>query len=182
MSLIRIIISLLIISSVADAREKKERDFIYYESEEYTCRFEAPEHWRFDLENARLDNYSAAMFPDSNEYYNADMIIYIQLFGLKKYTFRQFVTADSLAYLKDNPGLKFIKTDSVLNYRKENYIPYFETEDPGAGINIAFVGYIPAGNEIVIYEMNIKDRHIYSEAQARFREALAGFSIIEKKD
>ena len=168
-----------------DENEKKQNekkpDYIFYESENYLCRFEAPENWKFDLDNAQLDDYSAALFPDTNEYYNSDIIIYIWIFGTREYSYQKFVTADSLAYIKENPKIVFKKADSVLTETNQ-YVLYYETADPGAEYNLTFVGYIPAGNEIIVYEMNITDRLYYPDAHHSFREALSRFSLVEKEE
>ena len=164
-----------------DNEKNQAPDYIYYESEEYLCKFNAPENWKFDLDNAQLDDYSAALFPDTNEYYNSNVIIYIWIFGTKDYSYQKFVTADSISYIKENPKIVFKKTDSVLTESDQSVI-YYETADPGGEYDLAFVGYIPAGNEIIIYEMNITDRLYYPDAHHKFREALAGFLLLEKEE
>ncbi len=164
-----------------DEQKETKPDYIYYESDEYLCRFNAPIGWKFDIDNARLDNYSAALFPDTSEYYNSGIIIYIWIFGTKEYSYQKFVTADSIAYIKENPKIAFKKTDSVLTETKQSVF-YYETADPGGLYDLCFVGYIPAGDEIIVYEMNITDRLYYPEANHFFRQALTGFSLVEKKN
>ena len=156
-------------------------NYIYYESDEYLCQFNAPDNWKFELKNAQLDDYSAAIFPDSSEYYNSSMIIYIWIFGSKQYSYDNFVTADSLAYIKENPKIVFKKADSVLTETNQS-VMYYETKDPGGQYNLAFVGYIPAGDEIIVYQMDIKDRVYYPDANHSFREALSRFSLVEKEE
>ena len=167
-------------SYTQDEKKETKPDYIYYESEKYLCKFNAPENWKFDLDNAQLDNYSAALFPDTNEYYNSGIIIYIWIFGTKQYSYQKFVTADSMEYIKENPKIVFKKADSVLTETNQ-YVLYYETADPGAEYKLTFVGYIPAGDEIIVYEMNITDRLYYPEANHFFREALSGFSLVEKQ-
>jgi len=167
--------------SAQDGQKEAVPQYIYYESEKYLCKLEAPDNWIFDLENAQLDNYSAALFPDTNQYYNSDMITYIWIFGLKEYSYQKFITADSNSYLKENPKIVFKKTDSVLTETNQSVL-YYETSDPGGEYDLAFVGYIPAGDEIIIYEMNISDRLFYPDANHSFRQALKGFELVEKED
>lgn len=164
-----------------DEQKETKPDYIYYESDEYLCRFNAPIGWKFDIDNARLDNYSAALFPDTSEYYNSGLIIYIWIFGTKEYSYEKFITADSLAYLKENPKIVFKKTDSVLTESKQSVL-YYETADPGGLYDLCFVGYIPAGDEIIVYQMDITDRLYYPEANHFFRVALSGFSLVEKEE
>ena len=163
--------------------EQKEiiPQYIYYESDNYLCKFNAPVNWKFDLDNARLDNYSAALLPDTNQYYNSGLIIFIWIFGTKEYSYEKFITADSIAYIKDNPKVAFKKADSVLTASDQSVL-YYETADPGGLYDLCFVGYIPAGDEIIIYEMNITDRLYYPEANHFFRQALSGFELVEKKN
>ncbi|MCP4705669.1 MAG: hypothetical protein GY865_13800 [candidate division Zixibacteria bacterium] len=155
-------------------------DFIFYETDEYQCRIEAPDNWIFDIKNARLDNYSAAMFPDTSQYYNSKIIIYIWIFGTNEYSYETFITADSLAYLKENPKILFKKTDSILTETNQSVL-YYETTDPGGEYDLAFVGYIPVDDEIIIYEMNIADRLYYPDADHKFRKALSRFELVEKE-
>ncbi len=163
-----------------EEKEAVSPDYIFYETDEYQCRIETPDNWIFDLKSAQLDNYSAAMFPDTSQYYNSRIIIYIWIFGTNEYSYETFITADSLAYLKENPKISFKKTDSILTETNQSVL-YYETTDPGGEYNLAFVGYIPAGDEIIIYEMNISDRLYYPDANHFFREALSRFELVEKK-
>jgi len=157
------------------------RPYIFYETNQYTCKFIAPEHWKFDLNNAQLDDYSAALLPDTNEYYDSGIIIFIWIFNGRQYTYDQFVSYDSAAYIKENPEIKFMRTDSVLT-KTDQWVTYFETAEPGGKYELAAVGYIPAGNEIIVYEMNITNRLFFSEAQFAIRDALEGFELVLKKD
>ena len=170
---------ILLLAVTAAAQDDQKADYIYFESDNYICRFQAPEDWKFDLDNARMDNYSAAIIPDTNEYYDAGVIIYLWIFRGENYSYPKFVTTDSSAYIKKNPDIVFKKADSVLTQSKQR-VTYYETADPGGKYELTFVGYIPTGKEIIIYEMNITSRLYYSDAHFKFREAMSGFSIEDK--
>ncbi len=181
MSFFKIVFSatlLLFVQAVAQDNEVRKTDYIYFETDRYQCRFYAPKGWKFDIENARLDNYSAALFPDTNQYYDSEIIIYIWIFGIKNQTCQKFVSSDSAAYIKDDSNIVFMRSDSVKTASNQNVI-YFETADPGGKYELAAVGYIPTGNEIIVYEMNITNRAYFASAQFVFREALSGFSLTE---
>jgi hypothetical protein len=165
----------LFISSAGFGSSDKS-DYIYFERDDYRCRFKSPPGWRFDLEDARADGYSAALLPDTAEYYNSGMIIYIWIFKRGSINYAEFITADSSAYLKRHPGLKFTKTDSVKTDRG-NFAVYLETSDPGGEQETAFVGYIDSEKEVIVYQMDITSRFYYSEALSHFREALKGFTM-----
>jgi hypothetical protein len=150
----------------------------YYHGDVHTCTFRAPENWKVDLDNANLDGMTAAMYPDSENYVDADMIIFIWVFKCDSLPFREFITADSAFYVNSGDGLEFTKIDSIINSRGNKWI-ILETADPGAKQTVCLVGYLDAEAEIVIYELNISDRIFYAEGESNFREALASFSFLE---
>jgi hypothetical protein len=172
-----IFIFFALIAASAFAQERGKIDEIYYEKDNRLYSFGAPDKWHFDIEDAQREGYSAMILPDSDTYYNYDMIIYVWIYpfqGAK--TYREFITRDSLRFLKENPKIEFALTDSVY-YDTLHYSIFLETKDPGAKYDVAFVGYIKSGDEIIIYQCDIRDRYYFSEAQARFREALSRFKV-----
>jgi len=169
------------IAQTTAAQPPRGPDLIYYEKEGKLFSFSAPDKWIFDIENAQREGYSALIIPDSSSYYKFDMIIYIWIYPFQgAASYRDFITKDSLRLLKENPKMKFALTDSVY-YDSLNYSVYLETVDPGAMYDIAFVGYIKSGDEIIIYECDIRDRYYLAEAQARFRQALSRFKVTERE-
>jgi len=175
-----ILIVFFLLAASLFAQERQMIDEIFYEKDNKIYTFGAPDKWRFDIENAQREGYSALIIPDTNTYYNYDMIIYVWIYkfqGAKSY--RDFITKDSLRFLKENPKIEFARTDSAF-YDTAHYSLYLETEDPGAKYEVAFVGYIRSGEEIIIYQCDITDRFYFDEAQARFREALSRFKVTER--
>lgn len=179
--LICIILLAVFACPVIQAQNRPKNEFIYYEKDHKLYSFGAPERWKFDIENAQREGYSAILLPDSGSYYNFDMIIYIWIYkfqGAK--TYRDFISKDSVRFLKENPQIEFALTDSVF-YDTLHYSIFLETADPGAKYNEAFVGYIRSGEEMIIYQCDIRDRFYFDEAQARFREALSLFEVTERE-
>jgi hypothetical protein len=168
----------LLIFQVAVAENPPKDDFIYYETDSVRYQFGSPNGWRFDLENAQRDGYSAVILPDSAKYYDWDMIIYIWIYDFKATSYRTFISNDSLRFLSEHKSAKFARTDSVF-HDSVHYSIYLETEDPGGKYEEAFIAYIKSGGEIFIYQMNISERYYYAEAQASFREALSRFEVFE---
>ncbi len=156
-----------------------DRDYIYYETEERLYQFGAPEGWYFDIENAQSEGKSAIILPEGSNFYKFDMVIYIWIYSIEVENYWSFITRDSLRLIKEYPGLEFSGIDSVF-YDSTHYSLYLETADPGGPYDIAFMGYIKAGEEMMIYQCDIKDRYYLAEAQARFREALARFRVVKR--
>jgi|GEM_PF-1896555 len=169
------------IGASADVTNRPGPEMIYYEKEGKLFTFTAPDKWKFDLENAQREGYSALIIPDSSSYYKFDMIIYIWIYQLQGAgSYRDFISKDSLRLLKENPKMKFALTDSVY-YDTLHYSVYLETAEPGTSYDIAFVGYIISGAEIIIYQCDIRNPFYFDEAQARFREALSRFKVTERE-
>jgi hypothetical protein len=139
---------------------------------------EAPDDWVLDLENAQFDGLSAYFCPEDMTYFDAKAAINIWIFKLDSLTFREFISADSLTYLKNDSLIQFDKTDSI-NITDSQKAIILYTTDPGAEYNLASVAYIDADTEIVIYELNIAAWHFYLIGTVKFDEAIKKFSFVK---
>jgi len=176
-----LLIVFLIIPAITYGQEINDSSGAYYTGNTYIYKFGAPENWILDLENAYEDGYTAALYPDSNSYTFADMIIYIWVFKRDSLSFEDFISQDSAYYLKEDIHLKFSR--SIREFVTPDRIPSvtLEVDDPGAFVTIAFVTYLDLKSEIVIYEAHISDRMYYAEMESKLREAIESLGIIEEK-
>ncbi|UCD94514.1 MAG: hypothetical protein JSU69_00230, partial [Candidatus Zixiibacteriota bacterium] len=137
----------------AQAQESDDTSYAYYKGETYTYSFKAPENWVLNLEEAYAEGYTAAMYPEGQEYYDSRMIIYVWIFKNTDKSLTQFISADSAHYVKRN-GIGFLRTDT-LDLEGGDIAIILEVDDPGGASKLAMIGYIDAVTEIVIYELHI---------------------------
>lgn len=179
--IIRWLLILVTPATFATAQEFPDTNYAFYEGRTYSYIMEAPEGWVVDLENSYEDGFTAALYPEGESYFDAYVIIFIWIFKNDTLSIREFISADSLNYLRDNEYLEFRRSDSIAT-AEDSYATILETEDPGAESTIAAVGYIDAKTEIIIYELNISERMLFAEGDSKFREALTAFVYIRKED
>ena len=75
-----------------------DTDTVFIPVEDCEIRIPAPEYWIIDLENAAHDNYTAAIHPDTQNYFENNMIVYLWVFSLDSIGFADFV------YVQSDPG------------------------------------------------------------------------------
>jgi hypothetical protein len=158
-----------------NARELDDTSYAYYEGKTFSYFFEAPEGWILNLEDAYAEGYTAAMYPEGQEYSNSKAIIYVWIFENNDYDFAGFISADSAHYAKKDKA-EFLRTDT-LELESGDIAIILEVDDPGGASKLAMIGYVDAVTEIIIYELRITDRVYFAEADGKFREALTRFSF-----
>lgn len=171
------IIILLICHTISFAQDDLDSNFALYEGESWSYIMEAPDDWVLDLENAQFDGLSAFFCPEEMTYFDAKLAISIWIFKLDSLTFREFISADSLVYLKSDSLIEFDKADS-LNITDSQKVIVLSTIDPGGEYSLAMVGYIDAGAEIIIYELNLSAWRFYHIGTVKFKEAINNFSFV----
>ncbi len=156
-----------------------EDEGAYYDGGTYSYYMKAPENWLVDFDNAENDSYTAAFYPDSENYFDYTAKIRIGIFKNGEKTFDQFVSKDSVYLLKKIDNLKIIRSDTMY-YSSDNHAIIFETEDPGGAYELAQVAYIDMSTETVVYELIISSREYFGVGESRFHEALGRFEVAEK--
>jgi len=169
--------------SQADTTKKHDIDesnAVFIQTNNCEVRIPAPEQWTFDLENAAHDNYTAVLIPDSQSYFDHNMIIYIWVLSLDSVDYNEFVSADSLTYLLETDSLEFRSAYAFSDSLSENILPNFivETADPGGLYNMVQVAYLDLGTDIIILQLDIKDRLYLRDASAAFHEIVSGITCI----
>lgn len=182
MKFIPLIGSILLILSIAvSGQQPTLPPGIFYEGGIYQVKIDPPDGWKFDLENPRIDGRSAACFPGNQEYYNNKAMIVVWIYKLDSLSFREFISRDSISYLKGNSSLQLKKKDS-LKIAEERNAFVLETSDPGGKSSMASVAYIDVGTEILIFELNIAGRMEYAEGQTRLMEMVEKVELTEIKN
>nr|MBN2276286.1 hypothetical protein [candidate division Zixibacteria bacterium] len=157
--------------SGAEEMTAKSSDYAYYEGGTYAYFFRAPSGWILDLDNAHLDGYTAAMYPDSQSYDYSDMIIYVWIFPKDSMAFQEFITRDSAHYIKTHEGLSFIANKPGINSDSLRFTT-LETDDPGAIYDIVSITYFDLISEIVIYEAHIAERRFHTDIAEHLHQAI----------
>lgn len=173
---VKFLIILMALPVYVSGAQKELPPGIYYEGGIYQVNIVPPGGWKFDLENPRIDGRSAACFPGDQEYYNNKAMIVVWIYKIDSLTFREFISRDSISYLKKSSSLQFKKKDS-LKIAEERNVFILETSDPGAKSSMASVTYIDVGTEILIFELNIAGRMEYAEGQTRLMEMINGVEL-----
>jgi hypothetical protein len=180
-AILLIIFIIVAFDLISLAQETPKKNIIYYDGQIYTTAISAPQDWEINIDDARIDNRTAAIYPFKQRYYKSDMIIYIWIYGKDTLSFSSFITADSLRYLRKNKEIKFIKNDTatICGDRK---IVLIENDDPGAVSNIATVAYADAGTEIIVFELDVSYRSYFAEGQSTLWWVLKNLSITPKEE
>ena len=152
----------------------------YYRGETYSYSFRAPEGWLLNLDNAYSEGYTAAMYPQGQDYPDAKTIVYVWIFRTSGKSLAEFISADSAHYVRKD-SLDFLRTDT-LKIKGGDAAIILEADDPGGASKLAAIGYIDAVTEFVVYELHITDRVYFAEAYGKFREALRWFSFATPQD
>ncbi|MEP0829042.1 MAG: hypothetical protein HRF51_11020 [bacterium] len=177
---VKFLIILMALSIAVSGQQATLPPGIYYEGGIYQVNINPPKGWKFDLENPRIDGRSAACFPSDQEYYNNKAMIIVWIYKLDSLTFCEFISRDSISYLKKSSSLQFKKKDS-LKIVEEREVIVLETSDPGGKSSMASVAYIDVGSEILIFELNIAGRIEYAEGQTRLMEMVEKVELTEIK-
>jgi len=154
---------------------------IYYDGVAYSCKISPPSGWILDIDNVRIDNCSAAAYPQDQRYYDTDMIIYFWIYKGDSLNFRKNISLDSLRYLKKDSNLVFKKNDS-LTISKDRPVCILVAMDPGGKHKLAEVAYIDAKTEFIVCELKIADRVYFVEAETKLREMLKKISLTSRED
>jgi hypothetical protein len=165
----------------AMAQKPPRESSIYYSGGVYTCSIFAPKDWILDLEDSRLDGYSAACYPIRQKYYQNNMIIYISIFNVDNVPFDRFISADSVRYIKKNEAVSFKKKDT-LTICGDRQIRILENNDPGGKVKLTSVAYLDAGTELIVCELNISDRVHFVEAQSCLYEMLKKITLVKREE
>jgi hypothetical protein len=158
------------------AQQKTKKNAIYYDGREYSMEISAPKDWLININDARIDNRTAAIYPADQRYYQSDMIIFVWIYNIDTLPFSSFIRADSIRYLRKNENMKFIKSDTA-TVCGDRRIYMIENNDPGAESNIATIAYADAGAEIIVFELDVEDRMYYAEGQSTLWWILKQLSI-----
>lgn len=163
------------------AQESPRSDVAVYSGDLHAFQLKPPSGWVLDLENAYTNGYTAVLYPDSQIFVEASMIIYIWAYPLDSLGFQEYISADSTFYLESNIGLEFISTDTVYT-PQEFYWVILEAADPGAESDIALIGYLDGETDIIIYQLDITDRISWADAAPKFAEAMANLTVLDYSD
>jgi len=169
-------IIIVLAGSLVYAQNDPDSNYAFYEGQTYSFLMEAPEEWKLNLEDAQFDGLSAFFCPEEMDYFDAKYGISIWIFKLDSLTFREFITADSSAYAGSD-SLEFDKIDS-LDLADDKKAIALRVKDPGGVSSTAIIAYIDGGKDIIIYELNIRNRRFYTIAYLGFEEALKKFSFV----
>jgi len=159
-------------------QEEADSNFAVYESEDFTYLFHSPEGWALNLDQAQNDGYSAALFPDSEQYIGASQTVYIWIYTTDSIKFDEFVSLDSANYVKEN-AIK-IDTSYLLDIDKELSAYILEVADPGGASQLNMIAYLSSHPDIIIYELNILGREFRAQAEDKFVEAIKLFDRMRR--
>ncbi|PKK84546.1 MAG: hypothetical protein CVT49_02940 [candidate division Zixibacteria bacterium HGW-Zixibacteria-1] len=168
------------VAATADDQVGFEENYVLYEGETDNFIIDAPDHWYIDIENASKDGYTAAIFADTESYNDPSMIIYVWVYHKDSLSFQEFISEDSAYYIKRDAALTVASADTVLTDQGKTAV-VFEMENPGMGSETAAIGYIDAGPEIVIYELDVRRLDHFLEGNYNFREAIWLFKVVGKE-
>ncbi len=184
-----IALSILIISAIPAIGENGQtnKNASVFEGDKFAYVIYPPNGFKLVTDEAADSGYSLAFIPKGQTYSNANIVIDVNVFKVKKKNadaeYLKELIKDDINQMKNHfgKGLRIIAVDSVYNTNKR-LLPTFYFNDPNRFIPTVMMSYFNGQSEIVIFQLSIAQNQPRFKAEEIYLNCVSAFKTLIKED
>jgi len=151
----------------------------FYEGESFNYVIYPPRDYRMVTDEAKLDGYSFAFVPDSQEYAKADVTIGVNIYKIRGIKFKSILRDDTASIRKHyGKGINIHPVDSVFSFTGDNLKTLY-IDDESRFLPNVLISYFNGKTEVVIFELIISEKANRPKAENLFIDCLARFKALK---
>ena len=163
-------------------RELPDSNNAFYAGEKFNYVVKAPAHFRMITDEAKVDGYSFAFVPDSEQYTSAKVVIGVNIYKVRGMSFESVLTYDTSS-IRSHYGQNLVlrPIDSVRNGSGQPMTAFY-LDDKSRFIPNVITAYFYGNSEILIFELSIAPEVVRVKAEDSFMSCLRGFSAMVRAE
>lgn len=152
----------------------------FYEGESLNYVIYPPRNYRMVTDEAKIDGYSFAFVPDSQEYAAADVTIGVNIYKIRGIKFKKIVRDDTASIRKHyGKGINIHPVDSIFNFTG-HILTTLYIDDETRFLPNVLISYFDGNTEVVIFELLISENSNRPKAEDLFVDCIARFKALKR--